>query len=80
MKIVIEGTPEECAEAIRRMAAPQDIKPVFVPHVPTIPWMDPDFFRIGDYPATTDRVGPLIDWSKVTGGTFPTADVFVVTQ
>ena len=64
MKIVIEGTPDEVADAIRRLAAPQDIKPVFVPHetrrTESLPY-------IGDFPPPpVDRLD-WIDLSKVVG-------------
>jgi hypothetical protein len=31
MKITIEGTREEIADALRRLAAPEDIKPILAP-------------------------------------------------
>lgn len=64
MKIVIEGTPEEIADAMRRLAAPEDIKPVFVPHetrrTESLPY-------VGDFPPSpVDRLD-WIDLSKVVG-------------
>jgi hypothetical protein len=60
MKIVIEGTPEECADAIRRLAGPQDIKPIFAPErprvdpvvMPFIPYSQPQTVPYDGCPAT----------------------------
>lgn len=65
MKIVIEGTPEECADAIRRLAPPQDIKPVFVPYERRV--TSPFEPYIGDYPPP---VADFIPWWGIdTAGT-----------
>jgi hypothetical protein len=64
MKIVIEGTPEEIADALRRLAPPEDIKPIFAPKrapeidpfvIPFIPY-DPPQTVPYPYSPATDRL------------------------
>jgi hypothetical protein len=83
MKITIEGTREEIADALRRLAAPEDIKPAFAPHhtpkidpvvTPFIPYEPATTAPLPHWP-TSDRVGPW--WGichpvtgEYTGATF----------
>lgn len=74
MKLVIEGTPSEIADAMRRLAAPEDIKPVFVPYERRV--TSPFVPYIGDYPPpATDSIPPWWLGERVTTGgieiTFP---------
>lgn len=58
MEITIKGTPAEIAEALRKLSAPEDIKPILAPrHVPQV---DPVVMPFIPYqPTTTDHwVGP----------------------
>jgi hypothetical protein len=43
VKITIEGSPEEIAEALRKLAPAEDIKPILAPT--RVPQIDPDFLR-----------------------------------
>lgn len=76
MRIVIEGTPEEVADAIRRLAGPQDIKPIqtapYVPQIdpfviPFIPYDPPQTVPYPYQPAT-DRLSPFFLKSKPCTG------------
>ncbi len=41
MKIVIEGTPEEIADALRKLQTAPELQPLHVPYLPCVPYMQP---------------------------------------
>jgi hypothetical protein len=54
VKITIEGSPEEIAEALRKLAPAEDIKPILAPTEPIV-WPQPMDAGPG-WP--TDRIAP----------------------